>query len=623
MNLCDIKKQIAELQAELEGIVDPSSSALLVKLLAILESCHSIASTQVQMIQQLKNEINRLKGEQGKPTIKPDKAKSYSTEKERKEAEFIPEPSKIGFRLTKEKLAALQENQIPKEILDRLAGIINRPFSSENEFMEKVASVIGKQKAKAYKNLLLKHCRYKKRNRKPKVVDIEIDRIKKCEIDLSTLPDDVISYGYEENVVQDIAIKRDNIKFLKHVYYSPSQKKTFMANIPVGYEGGYGPGIKAEIVTMKYINNMSEPKIHETLQSLNVKISATYISNRLTFQTHMAPFLEEKNHLVRTALEVSSYQQIDDTGCRVNGSNQYTHILCNPFYTAFFTKPRKDRMTILDILRCFEPRLFMFNDDTFRFLEMFNVSSKTIDKIKPWPCNVEQDETQIQALLSDLFPDPDKGKNTRARIMEAAAIAHYHQGNEGHIVTILVADDAPQFKLLTFFLALCWIHIGRHFKKLNPVVPQFQNELEIFQKKFWAFYAMLRKYQEDPVEAKAKMLEQEFDKLFSEKTAYPELNERIVKTQNKKKELLVVLQHPEVPLHNNRSENGARVQKRRQDISLQTKSSDGTIAKDAMMSIVETCKKLGINARDLIKDRILQLGKISKLGDVIKVRASQ
>ncbi len=152
---------------------------------------------------------------------------------------------------------------------------------------------------------------------------------------------------------------------------------------------------------------------------------------------------------------------------------------------------------------------------------------------------------------------------------------------------------------------------------------QFQKELEIFQTKFWVFYAKLREYQKNPVETEKELLEREFDKLFSEQTGYPELNERIEKTRNKKKELLLVLEHPEVPLHNNRSENGARVQKRRQDISLQTKSRDGTIAKDAMMSIVETCKKLGVNARDLIKDRILQLGKIPRLGDIIKDRASQ
>ena len=111
--------------------------------------------------------------------------------------------------------------------------------------------------------------------------------------------------------------------------------------------------------------------------------------------------------------------------------------------------------------------------------------------------------------------------------------------------------------MLTAFLGLCWIHVGRHFKKL-----------------------------------------------FSTGTGYPELDERIVKTRSKKNELLLVLKHPEVPLHNNRSENGARTQKRRQDVSLHTKSAAGTTAKDAMMSNVETCAKLGVNPRELIKDRI-------------------
>ncbi len=46
-----------------------------------------------------------------------------------------------------------------------------------------------------------------KRDRKPKVAEIEIDRTEICEIDRSILPDDAISNGYEENVVQDILIK--------------------------------------------------------------------------------------------------------------------------------------------------------------------------------------------------------------------------------------------------------------------------------------------------------------------------------------------------------------------------------------------------------------------------------
>ena len=93
-------------------------------------------------------------------------------------------------------------------------------------------------------------------------------------------------------------------------------------------------------------------------------------------------------------------------------------------------------------------------------------------------------------------------------------------------------------------------------------------------------------------------------------------------TVTKKENLLTVLKYPEIPLHNNASENGARVQKRREGISLQTKSKAGTIAKDAMMSIVETCKKLNLNPRTLIRDRIQKINKSPKLADVIRSRAS-
>jgi hypothetical protein len=622
MTLQKIKKQLVELQPELTGANGFVSSETVNKLLAMLESCYSAAAESAETIQLLKDEINRLKGEDGKVEIKASTGSSYSTEKERKAAESSLEPTEIGFRLTKDKLNALSETQIPKDVLDTLAVIKNKKFSSEDGFMEEVVKVLGKDQADTYRELLLKHGHYKKRNRKSKVAGIEIDRIEKCKIDPSVLPIDAYYVGDEDNIVQDIIIKRDNIMFKKEVYYSPSRHKTFMAEVPVGYEGCYGPGIKTEIPVMKYINNMSEPRIHAALQSLGAIISPTYISNRLTFPIYMQPFIDEKNDLFKAALEVSSFLQIDDTGCRVNGTNQYVQILCNNLFTAFFTVPHKDRLTVLDILRNFESRRFIFNDDTFHFLEMFNVGKKIISKIRALTDTEEYDEKRLNDFLTELFPDFRKGKNTRKRIAEAAAIAHYHQSNEFGIVNILVADDAPQFKLLSLFLALCWVHMGRHLKKLNPVVPKFKNELEDFQNKFWIYYGKLREFQKNPHEVRIKELEDEFDKLFSIQTGYPELNERIEKIGNKKENLLTVLKYPDVPLNNNGSENGARIQKRREDVSLQTKSRDGTIAKDAMMSIVETCRKLGINSRDFIRDRILQLREIPKLADIIRTHSS-
>jgi len=51
-------------------------------------------------------------------------------------------------------------------------------------------------------------------------------------------------------------------------------------------------------------------------------------------------------------------------------------------------------------------------------------------------------------------------------------------------------------------------------------------------------------------------------------TGYQALDERIAKTRSKKAALLLVLEHPEIPLHNNASELGARRRVRKRDVSL-------------------------------------------------------
>ena len=119
----------------------------------------------------------------------------------------------------------------------------------------------------------------------------------------------------------------------------------------------------------------------------------------------------------------------------------------------------------------------------------------------------------------------------------------------------------------------------------------------------------------------AEELAEEFDTLFSTKTGYDDLDVRIQKSKSKKGELLVVLKYPEVPLHNNASENGARSEKRRQDVSLQTKTEEGTKAKDTMMSIVETCKKLGISGYKFISDRVSGRNKMPTLAEMIRAKA--
>ena len=317
---------------------------------------------------------------------------------------------------------------------------------------------------------------------------------------------------------------------------------------------------------------------------------------------------------------MSSYIQIDDTGSRVNGQNHYTQILCNDLFTAFFTTQHKNRLTILDILRHFGSRHFLLNKKTFELLEQLGVSKKDQKLLLAYQRDTTYDEAEMLDILKTLYAD--KFPQKRTRIMEACAISCYRQETGISIVSILVCDDAAQFKLLTDLLALCWVHNGRHYKRLNPLVPLHQEKLADFLQEFWGYYRKLALYKSSPDEEQATLLDEEFDRLFSTETGYDELDARIQKTKAQKEELLVVLKHPEIPLHNNLSEGGAKIEKRRQDVSFQTITLEGTRSKDTMMSIVETCKKLGISAYKFIHDRMKGTNIFPSLAEMIKAKAA-
>ncbi len=453
------------------------------------------------------------------------------------------------------------------------------------------------------------------RQREPKRDRIKIDRVQECPVNRDELPEDAIFKGYESVIVQDLKIISDNVEYRRAVYYSPSQKKTYRGPLPQQVKGEFGVGIRSLIPTMKHVCNMSEPKILEFLQNFNVRISAGYISSLLT--DPQALFHHEKDELYRTALECGAYQQIDDTSARVNGENHYTQVLCNPLYTAYFTTERKDRLSVLDVLRNFAPRRFLFNSETLELLEQFRVSRKLIARVDSLEKDQPLTEEQITTLLDELQPGPKQ----RSRILEAAAIAAYHQQTDLPVVKLLLCDDAPQFKRLTEELALCWVHDGRHYKKLNPIVPAHREQLQSFRKDYWAFYGQLLRFKQTPIPAEATRLSEEFVRLFSTRTDYAELDERIAKTLAKKEALLAVLRHPELPLHNNDAELGARAQVRVRDVSLHTKSKAGTQAKDTFMTIVQTAKKLGVSAYEYIHDRVSGKFDLPSLAQLIREKS--
>ena len=190
------------------------------------------------------------------------------------------------------------------------------------------------------------------------------------------------------------------------------------------------------------------------------------------------------------------------------------------------------------------------------------------------------------------------------------------------MVRLVVCDDAPQFTLVTAELALCWVHEGRHYKKLVPYVPHHRALVEDFVPRFWTYYDQLLAYQEQPTPAEAARLDGEFDTLFSTVTGYTALDERIAKTRAKKACLLRVLSHPEIPLHNNPAELGARARVRKRDVSFGPRTRKGATAWDTFMTLAETATKLGVSFYHYIHDRVSGAYQMPSLADLIEERAT-
>lgn len=65
-----------------------------------------------------------------------------------------------------------------------------------------------------------------------------------------------------------------------------------------------------------------------------------------------------------------------------------------------------------------------------------------------------------------------------------------------------------------------------------------------------------------------------------------------------------VLDHPDIPLHTNASENDLRSFVTKRKISGGTMSRDGRIARDTMLGLMKTCKKLGLSFYHYLGDRL-------------------
>jgi hypothetical protein len=519
-------------------------------LLNLVEELTQANREQRELIQQQRDEINRLKGEQGKPHIKASRQdKDISSEKERKPRVLKPK---------------------------------------------------------------------RQREEKPKNQEIKIDREELLTVNREELPADAEFKGYEEVIVQDVRLETDNVRFRKEKYYSPSAQQTYLAPLPEGYTGQFGPMVRALVPTLYYASGMSEPKILELLAFLGLRISKGTVAQWLSHGS--AAWEQEALDILQAGLASSSWQQIDDTSTRVNGVNQVCHVLGNSYYTTYLTRPRKDRLTVITILQNRTSPHYLFNEQTMAWLADFNLPQWAQTLIQTWHSPEYRSEAEVGQLLAGEL-NTRLNEQQLARIREAGALTAYYAQTQYPVVPILLSDDAPQFRHIAAQQMLCWVHEGRHYKKLTPLVAYHQEILETVQTQFWDYYHDLQAYQIEPDPLLAIVLRGKFDAIFGQTTPYEQLNHRLRQTMAHKEKLLLVLDHPEVPLHNNGAELAVRQRVRKRDVSFGPRTEAGRKGWDVFMTIVATAKKLGVDVFRYFLDKVSGKTVMPTLADLIATKS--
>lgn len=447
---------------------------------------------------------------------------------------------------------------------------------------------------------------------------VVVDREEICRVEKSTLPADAHYKGLEPFVVQEVVLRTDTVRYLREKWYAPSTGRTYLAPLPTGISDHFGPQVKALALMLAQVSGVSEPQILALLGSVGLRVSAYTLSAWLT--ADLAPLHAEAEAVYVAGLASSPWQQIDDTATRVNGDNQHCEVVCNPLYTSYHTTPAKDRLTVIDLLRPGQAGTYLVTAGALEEVAQAGLSARVRAQVGQWPRDQMVDQTTLDGWLATL--QPAVGPRQRQHIAEALARAAYQAQTVLPVVKALVCDDAAQFAGVTRERALCWVHDARHYKKLLPVVPENRVLLQGFMSAYWAFYTELLAYRAQPSPAEAARLRTAFTTLFSTTTGYAALDARIAKTLAHQQELLVVLDHPELPLHNNRSELGARRRVRKRDVSFGPRTPAGAKAWDTLQTLAATAQQQGVNILHYLADRVSGACQMPGLASLVTQQAA-
>lgn len=424
------------------------------------------------------------------------------------------------------------------------------------------------------------------------------------------LPEDSRFKGYQNYQIQELIIEAKLVRYRLERWQLPDGQYV-VAKLPEAIRGyHFGPTLRSYI---EFQNNLgvTEPQILEELHGFGIEISAGEISNILIAKKES--FHNEKDAILEAGISSSKYINVDDTGARHDGKNGYCTHIGNELFAWFSSTESKSRINFLELLRCGH-KDYVIDEHALEYMEQEKLAKAQLAKLKAAEGIFQNKEEYIQYL------DKLNIKTERlVRIATEGALVGSILSHGFSIDLKIISDDAGQFNI--FQHALCWIHAERVINRLVPLHDGHAKDIEMILNKFWGIYADIKAYKLHPNQKERERLEKCFDELCATTTCYQLLNNALQRMSRNKNELLLVLKYPEIPLHNNLSENDIREYVKKRKISGGTRSDLGRQYRDTFISLKKTCRKLGVNFWEYLLDRNNKTNQIPYLPTLIRKAA--
>ena len=402
--------------------------------------------------------------------------------------------------------------------------------------------------------------------------------------------------GYKDCVVRDLVMRVEVVRYRRECWVTPDGR-TIIAPLPAGIRAGYGANLRRFCLMLHAHGQVTTQRLTTLLNDVGVEISKRQVIRVLT--ERLDGFHAEDAAVLHAGLVSAPFVTVDDTGARHANRNFHTTHIGGEHFTVFRTGPSKSRLNFLALLRG-NYQDYVLNDAAFTFLQDRQVDPALLARLNTREPRRFANQVPFLAYLAehgiDIFDRDIIRPFAEAGIWGAIR----HHGLVGNAV--IVSDDAGQFRVGTH--ALCWVHTERLLHKLMPATPRQVKHVETLRELIWLFYKALKDFSRSPSRRAAQGLEVRFDRIFSIRTGYGDLDKLLSRLKRRKSELLRVLERPETPLHTNASERDLRGFVIKRKISGGTVSRNGRQARDSMLGLMKTCQKLGLSFWHYLGDRL-------------------